>query len=124
MDEGDADTDVDPDEEMEFNSPGFVVIDKSDVEFTMNLIGRWVGYKFVNDSQVPDGWWRAKVDKVAKVDAKKGFTHALTFQKIHDTGQIWATCRAKGTKIPAELKEEGYGTERGGRWVLLDSAPN
>ena len=70
------------------------------------------------------GWWRAKVDRVAKFDGKKAFTHALTFQKImiHDTGQIWA--RAKGTKNPAELKEEGYGTECGGRWVLLDSAPN
>ena len=47
VDQGDADTDVDPDEEMEFNFPGFVVMDnqdKSDVEFTMNLIGRWVGY--------------------------------------------------------------------------------
>ncbi len=63
------------------------MIDKSTIEYSMNLIGRWVGYKFVNDSQVPDGWWRGKVCKVAKVDERKGFTHDLEFSRLVDMGQ-------------------------------------
>ena len=86
MDEGDADTDVDPDEEMEFHFPGFTVIDKSTIEFSMNLIGRWIGYKFVNDAQVPFlmGGGGETVCKVAnlKVDERKGFTHDLKFPKV------------------------------------------